>query len=339
MTTAPTAPDHDIAVVIVNYNSADMSLAAIESVITETLDMTGVHIHLVDNASPNGDAAVLRVALAAQDWPVTLYEEAVNHGFGRGNNVALRAIAAMPTPPSKVMCLNPDAVLSGSVIDHLSSCLDSWPGAVVAGATLRNEDGSKAASAFRFPNLCAVFSDAVNFGPISDLFARWRVPIEPMPKSTITHVDWVTGAAFMARLDAVRKAGFFDPNYFLYFEEVDLMKAIRADGGIIVNVANATVYHIGGAITQQGGGGRQARPAYWYDSWTWYFLSNHGRIYTALASLLWLIGAMMDGIISTLRRRTPIYPKHFFRDFFAVSVRRQLGGGPGDPRSAPDGGS
>ena len=59
MTTASSLPDHDIAVVIMNYNSADMSLAAIESVLAETVDMTGVHIHLVDNASPNGDAEAL----------------------------------------------------------------------------------------------------------------------------------------------------------------------------------------------------------------------------------------------------------------------------------------
>jgi len=53
--------------------------------------------------------------------------------------------------------------------------------------------------------------------------------------TTETDVDWVTGAAFMARFDAIERVGFFNQNFFLYFEEVDLMKVVRADGGAIAS--------------------------------------------------------------------------------------------------------
>ena len=332
-------PDHDVAVVIVNYNSAALTLSATGSIFDRTADMSGVHIHIVDNASPDGDAIALRAAITARGWQgaVSLYEEARNHGFGRGNNVALKAIAAMERPPKNVLCLNPDTRLMNDVLAQLGDCLDRHPEAAIAGGAMQDEDGAIAVAAFRFPNLAGIFGDAVNFGPLSRRFARWRAPIQPVPQEE-TEVDWVTGAVFMARLEAIESVGFFDPNYFLYFEEVDMMKAVRARGWRIIHAPDAMVEHIGGAITEQRAK-RTRRPAYWYDSWTWYFLSNHGRIYTAAASLLWLAGAALDGVISTIRRCAPNYPVRFFRDFIAISMRRQLGGRPGDPRSTPEEGA
>lgn len=336
MTDAPALPQHDIGVVIVNYNSATLTSRAVESIFEQISDASGVHVHIVDNASPDGGAAKLRDTIAARGWGgrVSLYEEARNHGFGRGNNVALAAMAGMAQRPQKVLFLNPDARLKTDVIARLSACLERHPDAAIAGGAMTDEGGDVATAAFRFPNLAGLFGDAVNFGPISRRFASKRVPIEPAPKQEVD-VDWVTGAVFMARLDAIESVGFFDPAYFLYFEEVDLMKAIRTKGWRIVHAPDAVVEHIGGAVTEQSAE-RGRRPAYWYDSWTWYFLSNHGRLYTACASTLWLIGAAMDAVFSTLRGRTPRYPERFFRDFLAISVRRQLGGGPGDPRSGPE---
>ena len=246
--------DHDIAVVIVNYNSALLTLRAVESVFAMTADMARVNVHIVDNASPEGDADTLREAIEARGWRdrVTLYAEARNHGFGRGNNVALTALAALTTRPSRVLCLNPDARLRNDVIAHLSSRLDAHPDVAIVGGAMTDENGDVAAAAFRFPHLAGLFGYAVNFRPISRWFARWRTPIEPAPQ-TECEVDWVTGAVFMARFDAIESAGFFDPNYFLYFEEVDLMRAVRAKGWRILHAPQAVVEHIGGAVTEQTG--------------------------------------------------------------------------------------
>ena len=236
MNPAHVLPDHDIAVVIVNYNSAEMSLNAMQSIFDKTADTNSIHIHVVDNASPDDCATVLRKEISGRGWAsqTTLYEETTNHGFGRGNNVALNAIAAMDQKPEKVMFLNPDACLQSDVITNLSKRLDQQPDVAIAGSAIRDEHGEVAVAAFRFPNILGVFADAVNFGPISGLFANWRAPIEPMP-TTETDVDWVTGAAFMARFDAIERVGFFNQNFFLYFEEVDLMKVVRADGGTIAS--------------------------------------------------------------------------------------------------------
>ena len=176
MNPAHVLPDHDIAVVIVNYNSAEMSLNAMQSIFDKTADTNSIHIHVVDNASPDDCATVLRKEISGRGWAsqTTLYEETTNHGFGRGNNVALNAIAAMDQKPEKVMFLNPDACLQSDVITNLSKRLDQQPDVAIAGSAIRDEHGEVAVAAFRFPNILGVFADAVNFGPISGLFANWR---------------------------------------------------------------------------------------------------------------------------------------------------------------------
>jgi GT2 family glycosyltransferase len=80
----------DVAVVIVNYGTADMAIAAADSVLNRTADGLTVEVHLVDNASPGNDAEVLRQAASRWGDAVTLHLEPTNHGFGRGNNVVLR---------------------------------------------------------------------------------------------------------------------------------------------------------------------------------------------------------------------------------------------------------
>ncbi len=115
-----------ISVIVVNYGTADLAIAAVESVLASAVAGYRVDVHLVDNASPGGDAAQLAEAARARGWGarVTLYPETTNHGFGRGNNLVLRALAARPVPPRYVFLLNPDAQLQNDVIPILADYLE-----------------------------------------------------------------------------------------------------------------------------------------------------------------------------------------------------------------------
>ena len=109
-----------VAVVIVNYGTADLTIAAVRSVLTRDHGGRPVEVHVVDNASPGDDAARL-AGVFGDEASVTLWPETVNHGFGGGNNVALRALLAREMPPDYVFLLNPDARLDNEAIDRLST--------------------------------------------------------------------------------------------------------------------------------------------------------------------------------------------------------------------------
>ena len=317
----------DVAVIIVNYNTAALALEAVESVMAQSYGSYSIEVHLVDNASPAGDGAVLEHEIVSRGWTnkVTLYRESRNHGFGRGNNIALRNLAARRTPPRYVFLLNPDARLENEAISILGNFLDERPDVSVAGARIEKPGGIPVTSAFRFPGIVNTFSSALAFGPVSQLFSRWDVPLPPdIPTGP---VDWVAGAAAMMRFSVVRDVGFFDPAYFLYFEEVDLMQQIMHQGGKVWYVAEAHVVHIEGAATdvKSGRTERRRRPAYWYQSWQHYFQKNHGRFGASAAAIAWIVGAAGNNAIARVRNRPPATPLLFFQDFWAMAMRPILG--------------
>jgi GT2 family glycosyltransferase len=58
--------------------------------------------------------------------------------------------------------------------------------------------------------------------------------------------DWVPGCYYLIRREVVEKIGLFDPRYFLYYEEVDHCRAVRAAGWSVLYYPFTQVIHIGG---------------------------------------------------------------------------------------------
>lgn len=317
----------EISVIIVNYGTAELAIAAVDSVLARHHGGRQVDIHVVDNASPGGDADVLRAAHADRDWGkrVTLYTEQINHGFGRGNNLVLRALAARPHPPEKVFLLNPDAHLDNEALDILAAFLDCHPSAGCAGASITNPDGRLTSAAFRFPSAISEFSDSLAFGPVARLFRRYTVPLSPdMPTQ---RVHWVTGAAAMLRWDAVWQCRGFDPKFFLYFEEVDLMRQFAGHGWETWYVPQARVYHIEGAATNVKNGKfkRSPNPDYWYDSWLIYHLKAHRPWGARLCAASRLLGWSANRAISFVRRRPTLAPQSYLNGFTRRILRPLAG--------------
>ena len=312
----------DVAVIVVNYGTADLALQAVDSVLMRDHRGLKVEVHLVDNASPGDDAARLARALEipARAGQVTFYPETTNHGFGRGNNLVLRALAARPCAPHFVFLLNPDARLKTDTLADLAAFLDDHPQAAVVGAGIdRPDGGSPVTAAFRFPCAISEFSDSMRFGPLTRLTSHWTVAL---PSTTPTQqVDWVSGAALMARLDVLKTVNFFDPDFFLYFEETELMHRLHQVGWETWYCAEARIEHVAGASTGMHAGRSTPRPADWFDSWRFYFCKTQGLWGARLCALARLGGSMAHAGISILRRRQLSYERGFPSDFTRKVMR------------------
>lgn len=315
-----------ISVVVVNYGTADLAAQAVESVRAHDAGGRRVTVHLVDNASPGDDAGRLAQWHAERGWgaDVVLHSEAENHGFGRGNNLVLSTLARQE-PPRYVMLLNPDARLENDAIGLMADFLDTRPEAAMAGAGIAKPDGSPVTAAFRFPNPVAEFVQALNFGPAARLARNRLVPLSP--EAPRGRVGWVAGAAVLMRFDVLREAGFFDPAYFLYYEEVDLMLRITRAGHEIWYLPEARVIHAEGAATQvkSGESARRRRPGYWYRSWAYYHRKNHGAARALLTAGAWTAGAALNHVLARLRGQAPRAPLHFFGDFRREALPILLG--------------
>jgi hypothetical protein len=310
----------DIAVVIVSYKSAELTIDSLRSVQAERSSPgLRVRVVVVDNAS--GDTPAISRAIETNDWSswVTLVQAPKNGGFAYGNNLGIqRAYAA--GPPSYVYLLNPDAQVRAGAIDSLLRFLEARPDVGIAGSSFENLDGSAWPISFRFPSLMSELSGGIEFGPVSKLLRRWQVA-RTMPGIT-EQVDWICGASMMIRPAVIAAIGGFDENYFLYFEETDFCRRSKQAGFPTWYVPESRVMHIMGQSTKVTDltGGTKRLPSYWFESRRRYFAVSFG-IGHAMAIDIVAIVAHSLGLLKRLalgRKQTAV--PHFIRDLIQHSV-------------------
>jgi GT2 family glycosyltransferase len=237
----PGAPP-DVSVIIVSFNTRETLRQCLQSVIDDASALTA-EIIVVDNASTDGSPDMIE-----QDFPqVVLLRSAINLGFGEGNNLALRQARGR-----YFVLLNSDAFVRPGALAVAIRHMDANPAVGLGGCRLIGRDGSSQPSSRCFHS---VLNDAIVLTglaakfPRSKLFGRfdrtWADENQP------ASVDWVPGAFSIVRPSALDQVGFFDPNFFLYYEEVDLCRRMKRAGIPIWYWPDIVVVHIGGESSRQ----------------------------------------------------------------------------------------
>jgi N-acetylglucosaminyl-diphospho-decaprenol L-rhamnosyltransferase len=286
-----------IAVIIVNYRTPDLVIASVAALADARLTIPGLRVIVVDGGSDDGSAEQLAQSIAdnKQEAWVTALPLALNGGFAYANNRALVALTQSGTAPAAIALINPDARVRPGALEAMAALLDREPKAGAIGARLEHEDGRPQASAFHFPSLRSEFCRGARTRVLERLL---RQPQSRIDADAACQVPWVTGAAVMFRTSALQAVGFFDEGFFLYFEETDLMRRLRAGGWQVWHEPAARVVHKGGAATQirdpeTGLPKVQRLPRYWYQSRRRYFALAGGSGYALAAGMAWLAGHLL----------------------------------------------
>lgn len=281
-----------VAVVIVNFRTPDMALAAARALAGERAVNPGLRVMIVDGGSGDGSAERLAEGLgdpALVDW-VSVVPLAINGGFGWANNQGMLRLLQSDAPPDYIHLLNPDTVVEPGAVSALREALDADPRCGAVGSLLLNDDGSPSGSAFSFMSVGSEFARGLRTDAI-----RRRLGIAPSMIEQAGVVDWATGASIMLRADALRQAGMFDTGFFLYFEEVELCWRLRQAGWSVRHEPRSRVRHVGGVSTGIDYGRdhaeqRPALPRYWFASRRRMFARTIGSAGAVAAGIAWLIG-------------------------------------------------
>lgn len=311
-------PELDIAVVIVTYKCAALTLESLASVDAER-STTGIRIRVivVDNAS--GDTKDLAEAIKSNNWAswVTLVTAPRNGGFAYGNNVGIQRAYDTATP-AYVYLLNPDAQVRSGAIASLARFLEAHPDVGIAGSSFETRDGSNWPFAFRFPGLMSELLQGMEIGALMRLFDRWVVPRHMSRVAQPT--DWICGASMMIRPSVLARIGGMDENYFLYFEETDFCYRAKQAGFPTWYVPDSRVMHIMGqttTVTDISAGPRRL-PDYWFESRRRYFAVTYG-VGKAIAIDVVTLIANWVGLIKRIALKRDRVP-HFLRDVIKHSV-------------------
>jgi GT2 family glycosyltransferase len=230
-----TAPQ--VSIVIVSFNTRDLLRECIESLRREVGAVLQETI-VIDNASRDGSADMVE----SQFPDVRVIRSETNLGFARANNHAFALARG-----SYIVLLNSDAFLKPNALLSAIRHMEDNPTAGLGGGRLIGRDGSWQPAARMFPsplNDLLMLSGLAATYPQSRFLGRadrtWANP------GKAAAVDWVPGAFSIIRKEVLDRVGHFDERFFLYYEEVDLCRRIKAAGYGIWYWPDVVVVHLGG---------------------------------------------------------------------------------------------
>lgn len=228
---------YDVSIIIVSFNTRDLLRDCLRSAYEEATGLR-VEMFVVDNASKDGSADMV-----ATEFPeVKLRRSAINLGFGVANNVALEEAEG-----KYFVLLNSDAFFKPGALRKAIAHMNETPDCGYGAAKLMGRDGSWQPSARSFHSLWRDFTVLTGMAarnPKSKLYADFDRTWADQDKAA--SVDWGPGAFAILRPAVLEKVGLFDPDFFLYYEEVDLCKRIKDAGFSIWYWPDIEVIHLGG---------------------------------------------------------------------------------------------
>jgi len=233
-----------LSILIVNWNTRDLLHACLVS-LRQNLTHIEHEIIVVDNDS-NDDSA----AMVAREFPeVNLTASKTNLGFAEGNNLAFEKSSGQ-----WVWLLNPDTEIYEGAAEKLIAFLENNPKAGgVASALIDARDGYVQRSCRTFPSPAALWSQALGlaaFFPRSKRFGFYKMGW--WNYADTRQVEQPMASSFLLRREAIESISeLFDPQFPIFFNDVDLCWRLVEKNWEIWFLPDAKVKHYGGAATGQ----------------------------------------------------------------------------------------
>ena len=171
-----------------------------------------------------------------------------NLGYAKGNNLGLSLVKT-----KYALIINPDATVQSNTIENF-----------IQTAKLKQDFA-----------IIAPFVQEKNQNNLKGF------------RDGITEVKNVKGFAMFLNLEQFRNIGFFDENFFIYFEEIDLCKRLIQNKKKIFLDTNIIISHTGGTSHEESINYEMEKSRNWHWMWsTFYFHKKHYGYFIALIKIL-----------------------------------------------------
>lgn len=230
----------DISIIIVNYNTKQVTLNCINSIIKYTQGVS-YEIILVDNHSTDGS-----YELFVNDERIKYIYNDSNVGFGQANNTGYQFAHG-----DFIFLLNSDTLLLNNAIKLFYDKMQSLPLEIgCIGTMLVDAKGNESLSYGKFPTayssfyhlaLCEIFKFDIQYYRYFNYKEKTVDWFE---------VEYVTGADLFIRRNVIEKYGLFDPNYFLYYEETDMQRKYFLHGIKSAIIQGPQIAHLEGGSSK-----------------------------------------------------------------------------------------
>lgn len=224
-----------ISVSIVSYNTRDLLEKTLKRL--DQQDIKRPEVYIVDNQSSDGSAEVVK-----KKFPrVKLIESDKNLGFGAGQNLALKKIDS-----PLILLLNPDTEFSTDALSKMVKFMDENPECGIGGSKLVDQKGRLVSNGGYLPFGIPLLSWLFNLDKLG--LPSFHMDSEDFYKAK--NAGWIGGTFMVIRKEVLEKAGYFNEDYFMYFEDVDLCYRARKKGFKVLLNPDLEVMHLSGASSK-----------------------------------------------------------------------------------------
>jgi GT2 family glycosyltransferase len=216
-----------ISVIVLNWNGRQFLPECLDSLAAQTIG--DFEVVLVDNGSTDGSARCLR-----EDYPwVKLIELPINIGFAAGNNCGFEAATG-----EFIVALNNDTRLEPDFLAELLTVAQASPKVGMVAAKMLNYFERERIDAIALK--IGINGLGYNIGYGEQDLGQYD--------GTVTAFGPCGGAALYRRT-MIEQIGFFDPEFFAYYEDFDLAWRGRLAGWECACAPRAVVYHVHSATS------------------------------------------------------------------------------------------
>ncbi|WP_018758677.1 glycosyltransferase family 2 protein [Paenibacillus terrigena] len=233
----------DLSIIILNYNTRQLTLDCLQSVYASTTSYR-YEVILIDNNSSDDSVEHLQ-----RHYPSThLIANQENVGFSRANNQGM-----LVAQGRYILLLNSDTIVESETFEIMLQFMDSHPEVGTSGCKLILPDGSLDKACRRgFPTPSASFYYAFGLSrmfPNNPRFNQYQLgylsPDESYP------IDCLVGAFMLVRREAIDQVGMLDEEFFMYGEDIDWCYRIKKAGWQNYYYSRTFITHYKGASSRR----------------------------------------------------------------------------------------
>ncbi len=219
-----------LTITIVNYNAGEYLLKCLES-LKKLKDELNFTVVIIDNDSKDDSFESARKKYAEFEY----IDNKANLGFGKAHNLALRTAT---TP--YVLTLNPDCEVPRGTLKYIFDFMEKNPDVGISTSKVEKADGTLDIASHRgFPTPMASFK---YFFLKDD--SEYHLTNRDMNKNH--EIDSAVGAFMFMRKSVLERVGYFDEDYFLYGEDIDICFRVKKAGFKVMYLPEVKVLHVKG---------------------------------------------------------------------------------------------
>lgn len=232
----------DVSIVVASYNTRDLTLRCLQSIVDNTRRVR-YEILLIDDCSPDDTVDAARTRFPG----IRILVNAQNQRYAKTNNRGLRESTGR-----YAVLLNTDTELDGDAISTLVEFMDSHPDVAAAGPKLLNPDGSIQHCIRSFPGLGVMVAQTLNLhriwpsNPITDRYYRTDFDYD-----VAQPIEAIGTTAFIVRRSTWERHGMLDERFSWAFCDQAYCLSLGRQGCSIWYVPDAAVYHLGSQSVNQ----------------------------------------------------------------------------------------